>query len=93
MSPQPDDVHHQSPLRRLMKLLQPELFDIGVVALFSLIVGVLSLATPITVEALVNTVAFGRYLQPLFVLAILLFTFLSFAAILRGLQAYVAEVM
>lgn len=88
-----DASHHQSPLRRLAKLLQPELSDIGVVALFSLVVGVLSLATPITVEAIVNTVAFGRYLQPLFVLAILLFTFLSFAAILRGLQAYVAEVM
>jgi putative ABC transport system ATP-binding protein len=93
MSTHSDGAHHQSPLRRLAKLLQPELFDIGVVALFSLIVGVLSLATPITVEALVNTVAFGRYLQPLFVLAVLLFTFLSFAAILRGLQAYVAEVM
>ncbi|WP_254511244.1 peptidase domain-containing ABC transporter [Anatilimnocola floriformis] len=88
-----NDAHHQSPLRRLTKLLQPELFDIGVVTLFSLIVGILSLATPITVEALVNTVAFGRYLQPLFVLALLLFTFLSFAAFLRCLQAYVAEVM
>lgn len=84
---------HHRPLQRLVKLLQPEVADIGVVALFSLVVGVLSLATPITVEALVNTVAFGRYLQPLVVLAILLFTFLSFAAILRGLQAYVAEVM
>ncbi len=88
--------HHSprhTPLRGLAILLQPEMADIGVVALFSLVVGVLSLATPITVEALVNTVAFGRYLQPLVVLAILLFTFLSFAAILRGLQAYVAEVM
>lgn len=84
---------HHTPLQRLAKLLQPEIADIGVVALFSLVVGVLSLATPITVEALVNTVAFGRYLQPLVVLAILLFTFLSFAAILRGLQAYVAELM
>ena len=93
MSPQPDASHHPSPLRRLAMLLQPEMADIGVVALFSLLVGMLSLATPITVEALVNTVAFGRYLQPLFVLAVLLFTFLSFAAILRGLQAYVAEVM
>ena len=36
--------------------------------------------TPVAVEALVNTVAFGRYLQPVVVLAILLFTFLAFAA-------------
>jgi putative ABC transport system ATP-binding protein len=87
------DAQHQTPLRGLVKLLQPEFSDISVVALFSLVVGILSLAAPITVEALVNTVAFGRYVQPLFVLAILLFTFLSFAAILRALQAYVAEMM
>lgn len=88
-----EGTHHRSPLGRLVLLLRPETTDIGVVALFSLVVGILSLATPITVEALVNTVAFGRYLQPLLVLAILLFAFLSFAAILRGLQAYVTEIM
>ena len=86
--------HHQiSPFRRLVSILRPEATDIGVVALFSLVVGILSLATPIMVEALVNTVAFGRYLQPLFVLSIMLFTFLGFAAVLKGLQAYTAEMM
>jgi ABC-type bacteriocin/lantibiotic exporter with double-glycine peptidase domain len=74
-------------------LLQPERTDIGVLTVFSLVVGVLSLATPITVEALVNTVAFGQYMQPLVVLAAILFIFLSFAAILKGVQAYVAEII
>lgn len=85
--------HHVTPFRRLVSILRPEAQDIAVVALFALFVGVLSLATPITVEALVNTVAFGRYLQPLFVLALMLFTFLSFAAMLRALQTYIAEMM
>lgn len=85
--------HHVSPFRRLVSILRPEATDIVVVALFSLVVGILSLATPIMVEALVNTVAFGRYLQPLFVLSIMLFTFLGFAAVLKGLQAYAAEMM
>ena len=80
--------HPVSPFRRLVAILRPEATDIVVVALFSLVVGILSLATPIMVEALVNTVAFGRYLQPLFVLSIMLFTFLGFAAVLKGLQTY-----
>ena len=85
--------HHVSPFRRLVSILRPEAVDIVVVALFSLVVGILSLATPIMVEALVNTVAFGRYLQPLFILSIMLFTFLGFAAVLKGLQTYIAEMM
>lgn len=90
----PITTHRQvSPIRQLVLILRPELTDIVVVAIFSLVVGILSLAMPITVEALVNTVAFGRYLQPLFVLALMLFTFLAFAAVLRGLQTYLAEMM
>lgn len=84
---------HLTPWRRLWVLLRPEGTDIGVVAIFALVVGMMSLATPITVEALVNTVAFGRYLQPLLVLAIMLFTFLAFAAVLKGLQTYIVEVI
>ncbi|WP_238397449.1 peptidase domain-containing ABC transporter [Anatilimnocola aggregata] len=82
-----------TPLQRLISLLRPEATDIAVVVLFSVVVGILSLAMPITVEALVNTVAFGRYLQPLFILAMMLFTFLGFAAILKGLQTYISEVI
>jgi putative ABC transport system ATP-binding protein len=92
-SPASPQANHISPFQRLLSLLRPEGTDIAVVALFSIVVGVLSLATPITVEALVNTVAFGRYLQPLFILALMLFTFLGFAAILKGLQTYIAEII
>ena len=51
------------------------------------------LAAPIAVEALVNTVAFGRYLQPIVGLAILLLIFLGFAAVIRALLTYVVEVI
>ncbi|MFM7845411.1 MAG: ABC transporter transmembrane domain-containing protein, partial [Planctomycetota bacterium] len=84
---------HPSPLRRLGRTLRPELGDIGVVALFSAVVGLLTLATPVAVESLVNTVAFGRLIQPIFILSLLLLTFLAFAASLRVLQAYVAEII
>ena len=81
-----------APLARLLGLLRPEKKDLWVVLIFSIVVGVLALATPVAVEALVNTVAFGRYLQPIVILALLLFTFLAFAAGMRGLITYVVEI-
>ncbi|MGE0756674.1 MAG: ABC transporter transmembrane domain-containing protein, partial [Pirellulaceae bacterium] len=84
---------HLHPLTRLATFLRPEARDVCIVAVFSVAVGVLSLATPLAVEALVNTVSFGRLLQPLFVLCLLLLAFLGFAAALRTLQAYVAELI
>ena len=84
---------HLDPLFRLIGLLRPEKKDLWVILVFSIVVGVLALASPVAVEALVNTVAFGRYLQPVIVLAILLFTFLAFAAAMRALITLLAEIV
>ncbi|MDX1947719.1 MAG: ATP-binding cassette domain-containing protein [Pirellulaceae bacterium] len=86
-------VSHMKPLRRLMAILKPEARDIWVVSVFSAVVGILALATPITVEALVNTVAFGRLLQPVVVLSLVLLGFLGFVALIRVLQTYIAEII
>lgn len=89
-----DGMHaHLSPYTRLYLLLRPEFKDIAIVAIFAIVVATLGLATPVAVEALVNTVAFGRLLQPLIVLCVILFAFLGFAAVLKSLQAYIAEIM
>ena len=95
-APHGDDDHqhgHISPLSRLAGLVRPEKRDLWVVLIFSMVVGVLALASPVAVEALVNTVAFGRYLQPIVILAIMLFTFLAFAAAMRALITYIVEVL
>jgi len=84
---------HLQPLARLLALMRPEWKDLWVILVFASMVGVLALATPIAVEALVNTVAFGRFLQPVIVLSILLFTFLAFAAAMRGLVTWIVEIM
>jgi len=81
------------PLRWLWKLLRPDSSDILVVILFSVIVAILALATPITVEALVNTVAFGRYVQPVFILSFMLFVLLGFRAALIGISTYIVEII
>lgn len=82
-----------SPFRRLVRMIRPDRADISAMFVFSVVVGVLTLAAPLAVEALVNTVAFGRYLQPILVLSFILFTFLGFAAALRMLLAIVAELI
>jgi ABC-type bacteriocin/lantibiotic exporter with double-glycine peptidase domain len=82
-----------SPAARLFTFLLPERKDLGAILVFSMVVGLLALAAPVAVEALVNTVAFGRYLQPVVVLSILLFTFLAFAAAIRALLAYIVEIL
>ncbi|MCA9177627.1 MAG: ABC transporter ATP-binding protein [Planctomycetales bacterium] len=81
------------PLRRLWRILRPEASDIWIVAVFAFVVSLLTLATPIAVEALVNTVAFGRFLQPIVVLAGILLTFLGFQGAIRALQTYVVEII
>jgi putative ABC transport system ATP-binding protein len=84
---------HPKPLSRLWAIFRLETRDIANIALFAVVVGVLGLATPIAVEALVNTVAFGRYLQPIIILSIILFTFLAFAGFLRLLQTLIVEII
>jgi len=93
LSHEPGHTFHERPVARLIALLQPERSDIWVVGVFAFFAGVLSLATPIAVESLVNIVAFGRLLQPLVVLSLMLFGFLSFASMMRALQTFVVEII
>lgn len=82
-----------NPLSRLLTLMKPEWSDIWIVVVFAFTVGLLTLATPIAVESLVNTVAFGRFMQPIVVLALILLIFLTFSAAMRALQTYVVEIV
>ncbi|WP_197530891.1 ATP-binding cassette domain-containing protein [Bythopirellula polymerisocia] len=81
------------PWKRLLAIINAEASDIWIVVLFAFLVGLLSLATPIAVESLVNTVSFGRLLQPVIVLSLLLLGFLSFRAAMQGLQTYSVEII
>lgn len=80
-------------LGRLRALIHLERADLWVVMVYAVGIGALSLVSPIAVQALVNTVAFGSVLQPLFVLTLLLVAGLSFAATLKAFAAFVVEVL
>ena len=80
-------------LGRLRALIHLERADLWVVMVYAVGIGALSLVSPIAVQALVNTVAFGSVLQPLFVLTLVLVAGLSFAAALKAFAAFVVEVL
>ncbi|MFN0054975.1 MAG: peptidase domain-containing ABC transporter [Planctomycetales bacterium] len=90
---QPSAHDDHSPWNRLWQLLRPERSDIGVLLVFAAFSSLLALATPLAVESLVNTVAFGRLVQPIVVLTLIVLLVLGFAAMLRALQTYVAEII
>ena len=83
----------QQPIQRLQDLIHIETQDIGTLLAYGVGIGLLSLATPIAVQALVNTIAFGALLQPLFVLTLVLLVLLSFSNTLVALQFYVVEML
>jgi ABC-type bacteriocin/lantibiotic exporter with double-glycine peptidase domain len=82
-----------SPLRRVRQLLALDRQDIVVVVIYGVALGLLSLAVPIAVQSLVNTVTFGSLFQPLVVLTVLLAVALTGAAVLRALQIRIAEML
>lgn len=89
-----DDHHdHPSPWQRCWALLQPERSDMVVALIYAVLVGLLSLAVPIAVQALVNTVAFGVLRQPVLVLTLLVLSGLVFAGVLHAAQVHVIEVL
>lgn len=83
----------RTPLHRVLSLMHAERGDIWVIVVYSAITGLLGLATPLAVETLVSTVAFGRVLQPVVFIALMLFAFLAFSAAIVGLQTYVVEII
>ncbi len=87
------DDHGMSPAARLWSLLRPESTDILTVLAFSIVTGILAMATPLAVESLVSTVAFGRMLQPVVILALILFGFLTFLGAILALQTFVTEIL
>lgn len=84
---------HMKPLRRFLNFLQLESNDIWMLVLFAFISGILSIATPLAIESLVNVVAWGTAFQPLLVLAMILFGALAFAGLLKLLQTVIAEII
>lgn len=84
---------HDSPRRRLWGLLASESSDVWVIVAYASVTGLLTLATPIAVQALINQVSFGVLFQPVLVMTVLLLVGLAVSGLLRVLQSSVVELL
>ncbi len=92
----PADHHDHAgppPLARLLTLIRPERSDLWAIVAFAAAIGGLSLATPIAVQQLVNSIAFGGLIQPVVVLALLLLAVLGLSALMSLIQTFVIELI
>jgi putative ABC transport system ATP-binding protein len=78
---------------RVLRILHGEGHDVAVIFIYALAVGLCTLAIPVGVQAVVNSVAFGVILQPLVVVTALVGGVLLFAGVLRILQLITVEIL
>jgi len=83
--------HARGAVTRLVRLLRIEKQGLWVVLVYSIGVGLASLAAPIGVQMLVSAIAFGGLVQPIVVLSLLVLVALAFAAVLHAAQTWVVE--
>lgn len=82
-----------SPFQQVRSWLNAERTLLWIAVIYSIAIGLLSLVVPVAVQSLVNTVAFGNLLQPLFVLTLVVLAGLGFSGVLQGLRTYVVELL
>lgn len=78
-------------LTKMKHILLPEKSFYIISIIYGIGVSLLSLAAPISVQSLVNNVAFTVLTQPLVFLSIVLLTLLIFSGALNALQTYIIE--
>ena len=88
-----DDRHNHHARDNLIRLISLERLDLWALVAFSLGAGLMALATPVAVQTLVNTIAFGMLLQPLVVLVLVLLGCLALNNLLIAFQIYVVEML
>ncbi len=85
--------HNVPPMTRLWELLTLERSDLAIAIVYSIGIGLFTLAVPVATQSLVNTVAFGNMLQPLVVLSLLVLFVLALSTLLQIKRTYVVELI
>jgi putative ABC transport system ATP-binding protein len=82
-----------SPLRRVTSLVRTERNDVAAILVHAVATGLLALATPLAIQALITWLAFGALVQPIVGLTLVVLVVLAFAAGLRALQRHTVEIV
>lgn len=85
--------HKLTAVDRVLKYARLERGDLAIVFIYAVTAGLCSLVVPITVQSLVNTVAFTARMQPLLVLTVFVLAGLSITGVLNTLQYRVVETL
>ncbi len=97
MSAHAEHHEHMSPARRFFGLLKAEKQDIRTLLIFSVFAGILYLAAPLAVDAVVSNLAFGGQSQPfvqaLVVVSLALFACLALQAVVTAFQYYITDII
>jgi len=82
-----------NPIPRLRALLDLERRDLWVVVIYSIGIGLFSLAVPVAVQAVVNFIAFGSLLQPLVLLTVFVLVALGLSATMNAFRVFTVEII
>lgn len=83
----------KTPWRQYLRLLTPEAADLRTIVVYGVASAVLTLAVPLTVDALISNIIFGTLMTPLIVLVGILLGCLVMQGVFGALQAWIAEVI
>ena len=82
-----------TPFQRVVKLLSLEKQDIFLLLYLTAAYGVLGIATPVAVQAMVNIVTMGGVLQPLYVVGVILFCLLALSGAIYAIESFLVEMI
>ncbi|MCR9247715.1 MAG: ABC transporter ATP-binding protein/permease [bacterium] len=83
----------RTPWRQYCRILRPEIADLRTIFIYGAASAVLTLAVPLTVDAVISNITFGTLLMPLIVLVGILLGCLVMQGLLGTLQRFVAEII
>lgn len=81
------------PLRRFIRLLQPDRRDIGYLYLYAVLVGLIALVGPLGVQAIINLIAGGTFNASLVVLVLVVTISVIILGVLKIMQYVIAETL
>lgn len=87
------DAHLLSPAQHVFRLVTLEKQDVLLLVYLTIAYGVIGIATPVAVQAMVNLVTMGGVLKPLYIVGIILFCLLALSGALYAIERYLVEMI
>lgn len=87
------EMEHQTPLKRLFKMLRPERKDIGYIYIYAIVIGILSLSLPLGIQAIIGLVSGGLAFSSVYVLIGIVIVGVIISGIMQIYQLTLVEVL